>query len=179
MGYCYEWKGGSRLLCCDVCGTSGGVRKVRCPAGYCPAVAMCEACRKDPAKMAELKAYHVEADCAGNSARFDAERAAVAALQAAGEYVFCASSYEDGSDRTQVRCWFRKTDGEPTKVLVVSAALRETFEATTTYASALTAKANAAIVRAAELADSLVQGAPTQDERERVQVAAHRLWSLT
>lgn len=138
MGFCYDASTGQ--LVCDNCGTHGGCRRVKCPAGWCQATALCPACRKDPAVKAKMASYHVESDCAGSAAKFDAEQGAVAALQAAGEYVFCASSYEDGSDRKKVRCWFRKVDGEPTKVLVVSAAVRETFGRLTTYTEAVAAK---------------------------------------
>ena len=41
MGCVYEIRGGRRLLCCDVCGHAGGVRRVSCRYGYCPATAMC------------------------------------------------------------------------------------------------------------------------------------------
>ena len=43
MGYCYTREG---LLCCDSCGNAGGVRKARCPFGYCPPPALCVECRK-------------------------------------------------------------------------------------------------------------------------------------
>ncbi len=39
MGYCYDQH---KRLCCDVCNTAGGVRKVRCPVNYCQAYACCQ-----------------------------------------------------------------------------------------------------------------------------------------
>jgi len=43
MGYCYS-NGGA--LACDVCGVSGGVRKVKCPFGWCQPAALCAGCKK-------------------------------------------------------------------------------------------------------------------------------------
>ncbi len=44
MGYCYDSGG---LLCCDVCSNSGGVRKHRCPFGWCQAIALCSHCLEE------------------------------------------------------------------------------------------------------------------------------------
>lgn len=41
MGFCYDFGG---LLCCDLCNSSGGVRKKPCPYGYCQKTAYCPAC---------------------------------------------------------------------------------------------------------------------------------------
>lgn len=131
MGFCYQMSGGRKLLCCDVCGTAGGVRKQRCPAGYCPAVAVCPACRAKPETMARLRAYHVDNDCAGASARFAAAEAAVATAQANGAHTFCASVYDD-STRQTVRCWFRNAAGDE-KEAVVTNAVRDTLTRTSTY----------------------------------------------
>lgn len=48
MGFSYSInpRTGRQSLACDFCGTSGGVRKIRCPYGYCQAWATCPACRK-------------------------------------------------------------------------------------------------------------------------------------
>ena len=40
-------------------------------------------------------------------------------------------------------------------------------------------EAEAALVAAAEVAESLVERKTTQDNRERVQIIASRLWNLT
>lgn len=128
MGYCTDSRG---RLCCDVCGHAGGCRRVPCPAGYCPATVMCEACRKNPDVRARDRAHHVEADCAGSAARFAAEKATVDALKAAGEYVFCASVYVAGVG-SDVRCWFRGASGE-SKELVVSKAVRKSLNRFSTY----------------------------------------------
>lgn len=55
MGYCYC--GGK--LCCDVCGDYGGVRKYRCPFGWCQKVALCPKCKREHPEYTS-KAYHRE-----------------------------------------------------------------------------------------------------------------------
>ena len=44
MGYSYDM---SNRLACDMCSKSGGVRKHKCPFGYCPPLAMCADCARD------------------------------------------------------------------------------------------------------------------------------------
>jgi len=44
MGFCYDSHG---RLCCDLCGSSGGVRKVRCPVNWCSPIAVCPKCRTE------------------------------------------------------------------------------------------------------------------------------------
>jgi hypothetical protein len=136
MGYSYDAR--TRRLCCDSCGAADGTtRRRNCPAGYCPAYAMCASCWTDPEKRAAFKSYHVEQDCAGSMARAAAEWAEVAAAKATGAYVFCASVYAD-STRETVRCWFRNSS-DRTKELVVPLAVRETLTRTSTYDAALAA----------------------------------------
>lgn len=84
MGYSYQ---GGRL-CCDVCGTAGA-RKVRCPAGYCQAIAQCPTCRKDPTVQARILASHK--DCGRLHAEFVAKEARAAALLQAGAHLRCAA----------------------------------------------------------------------------------------
>lgn len=43
MGYVYEY--GTNRLVCDGCGRTGGVRKVKCPVGWCPPPALCASCK--------------------------------------------------------------------------------------------------------------------------------------
>ena len=66
MGYCYDHK---NRLCCDVCGTSGGVRKYKCPFGYCQPIAACEKCRKDKRHLF-LKPYHQANGCETGHQKF-------------------------------------------------------------------------------------------------------------
>jgi len=66
MGYSYDQTG---RLCCDNCGRSGGVRKIRCPFGWCPAPAYCPECRQ---LMREYltKEYHRKNGCEEQSMEF-------------------------------------------------------------------------------------------------------------
>ena len=69
MGYCYDSK---NRLCCDVCGTAGGVRKIKCPVGYCQSIATCQSatCK------AKVKALD-HSDCHKQVARHKAELAVI------------------------------------------------------------------------------------------------------
>ena len=58
MGYCYY----GRQLCCDVCGNPGGVRKHRCPFGWCPAIALCPKCKREHPEYTSKK-FHREHGC--------------------------------------------------------------------------------------------------------------------
>lgn len=146
MGFSYQVEGVRRVLCCDVCEHAGGVRKQKCPHGWCQATALCEGCRKSPEVRAKLAASH--AGCAAASAKFAAEQATTAALQASGEYVFCASVYADSTHET-VKVWFRGATGE-TKETVVTAALREQFTSTTTYSEVIKARMSESLCRGYE-----------------------------
>lgn len=90
MGYCYTIVGGARLLVCDNCDAHGGVCKVACKYGYCPANALCAACRKDPALKARVADY-CETNCKAASERMAAVAAAEAAALKAGELIFCSA----------------------------------------------------------------------------------------
>lgn len=59
MGYSYDWRG---RLCCDHCGESGGVRKIKCPFGWCPPAALCPDCRVKH-KDRLTKAHHRARGC--------------------------------------------------------------------------------------------------------------------
>ena len=65
MGYSYDMQ---NRLCCDTCNAVGGVRKIKCPFGYCPALAMCPTCRKDKANLMS-EAHHKENGCEVGHAR--------------------------------------------------------------------------------------------------------------
>lgn len=134
MGYCYQVSGGTRLLCCDVCGHAGGCRKVACKYGYCQAKAMCERHRKDPATKAAQR-EHCETHCKPAAAEFAAEQAAVAAVLATGAHAFCAAL----NDGDAVKVWFRNAGGE-SKELRVTSAVYETLTRTSTYDDALMAR---------------------------------------
>ena len=66
MGYSYRknYATGRLELCCDICGKSGGVRKYHCPFGYCPPIAACQECRKNPEHKHHFsKKFHREHGC--------------------------------------------------------------------------------------------------------------------
>lgn len=98
MGYCTDNQG---RLCCDICGRAGGVRRVRCPFGYCPSCAACPECRKTHKQKfsaANHRAHGCEAKH-NECVRRDEERAA---LLRAGRLVRCAAV----SDGPGVKVWF-------------------------------------------------------------------------
>jgi hypothetical protein len=87
MGYCYEaYKGKCGRLCCDLCGNAGGVRKVRCPFGYCQAIAACPACRKAHPEVFS-KAKHRERGCEAAHLKFNVDLMNKMALLADGAYI--------------------------------------------------------------------------------------------
>ena len=124
MGYCYDTRTGQ--LVCDSCGIHGGVRRVKCKYGYCPALALCASCRKNPEIKTERAAF-CDANCKEAAARFAALDAAIKEALDSGHYVFCSSVYAKGSDRTEVEMTFRNADGDY-RTLVVPMAVRERFE---------------------------------------------------
>jgi hypothetical protein len=71
MGYSYDRATGR--LCCDNCGMDGGVRKRRCPAGWCPPWALCPACWTRDDIRARWKGAH--ATCQASSDEFAAKEA--------------------------------------------------------------------------------------------------------
>lgn len=108
MGYSYERTStGHRALCCDICGKAGGVRKQKCPFGYCQAVAACPECRK--AKATELRHYHVTNECEKKHNEFQATEKRKTDLIASGAPVRCSAlQYNDPS---MVHVLFRTRDG--------------------------------------------------------------------
>lgn len=128
MGYSYDSRTGQ--LVCDSCGTHGGVRRVKCKYGYCPANALCAACRKNPTIKAQVR-EHCETNCKPAAAEFAAREAAIAALQAQGEYTFCSALSEpDG----WVKVWFRGAAGD-TKEAIVERGVYGLLTRTSTFAS--------------------------------------------
>jgi hypothetical protein len=87
MGYCYEaYKGKRGRLCCDLCGNAGGVRKIRCPFGYCQATAACPACRKAHPEVFS-KATHQNRGCEAAHLKFKADMRERETLLASGAYI--------------------------------------------------------------------------------------------
>lgn len=107
MGYSYTVTAdGRELLDCDVCGNSGGVRKIRCPFGYCQAIAICPKCRAEHPEYVS-KAGHKEQGCERRHEAFMAEREKEARLIAEGRFVRCAALQHNG----RVKVCFRGKDG--------------------------------------------------------------------
>mgnify|MGYP007017464987 CR=1 FL=1 len=87
MGYCYD---NHNILCCDICGHSGGVRKYRCPWNYCSPTAACPECRKKhPDKFG--KKYHRAHGCEKHHLEHYAWENERIALLTAGKAVRCSA----------------------------------------------------------------------------------------
>ena len=86
MGYSYS----RGLLCCDICGKTGGVKKYRCPFGYCQAVAACPTCRKNHTKTFG-KAFHREMGCERRHQEFRQHEQERDDMIAAGGAVRCSA----------------------------------------------------------------------------------------
>lgn len=113
MGFSYV----GRRLACDMCGKAGGCRKVRCPFGSCPSVAVCPRCRKTR-DVRLTKAYHRDhLGCERFAAHCAAEDAKREALLDAGKYLR-VSAYGPTGD---VKVWFRNKAGDEKALLVPSA----------------------------------------------------------
>jgi hypothetical protein len=103
MGYSYQ----GRQLCCDVCGKVGGVRKVRCPFGYCQAVAICPACKKEHPEYVS-KEGHRKMGCDVKHDEFMREQAKRADIIARGGLLRVAAL----SHGAMVKVIFKGRDGD-------------------------------------------------------------------
>ncbi len=103
MGYCYDMK---MRLCCDLCGQAGGVRKHRCPHGYCPSPALCAACKKIVAADGRWKKAHITCK-AGHDAMVARDRHQQELLDA-GFFVRCSAM---SADNGQVQVLFENKAG--------------------------------------------------------------------
>lgn len=113
MGYCYTADG---KLCCDVCDHSGGVRKFRCPFGYCQAVALCPKCKHEHPEYV-TKAFHRKQGCEKNHNEFARQEAERASLIERGQFVRTSALWHpqrpgdnikvifQGRDRTSKAFW--------------------------------------------------------------------------
>lgn len=106
MGYSYV--GGS--LCCDFCDMPGGVRKYRCPFGYCQALAACPPCRKTHARVFTKEA-HRELGCEKYHEEFVARQALEKLLLAKGQAVRCSALSIKHNGKDVVHVLFKKADG--------------------------------------------------------------------
>lgn len=108
MGYCYSFEG---LLCCDICGKTGNVRKVKCPFGWCQSIAACPDCRKSHSHEFG-KAAHQALGCEKYSKDFDAKERLKDQLMASGQAVRCSAlSSPTDSDPERVHVLFRTASG--------------------------------------------------------------------
>ena len=108
MGYSYERTStGHKALCCDICGKAGGVRKIKCPFGYCQAVATCSDCKKTKAE--ELRQHHITNRCEELHNKFQAEEKRKADLIASGKPVRCSAL--QFNDPSMVHVLFQMKDG--------------------------------------------------------------------
>ena len=83
MGYCTDQHG---RLCCDFCGQSGGVKRRRCPFGYCQSVACCtrQECRD---KLKDYRKKHCRTSCKKGHAEFVAMQEEKQRLLQAGKWL--------------------------------------------------------------------------------------------
>lgn len=88
MGYCYESSTGR--LCCDVCDHAGGVRKFRCPFGWCQAIALCPECRRKHPEYVSAET-HRQAGCEKRHQEFAEHEDQRKALIEFGEFVRCSA----------------------------------------------------------------------------------------
>ena len=103
MGYCYDHDG---RLCCDICSRSGGVRRHKCPFGWCPPIAVCPECRSEH-KHLFTKAHHRKNGCEVRSEIFNRQQRSRQVLIEQGYYVRCAALRVDD----QVHVLFQGKDG--------------------------------------------------------------------
>lgn len=92
MGYSFDRATGQ--LCCDACGDHGGVRKRKCPFGYCPADALCAACAKKHADKIS-KAAHRARGCESGHQEYEANRAREQAIIDGGGWLRIAALTKD------------------------------------------------------------------------------------
>lgn len=127
MGYSYAVVSGhkSNLLCCDVCGTAGGVRKHKCPFNWCQAIALCPACHKAHPEYTSVETHQ---GCESAHAKFHAQEQHKRDLLAAGKAVRCsASSWSVAAKMLPngVHVLFKDANGNVTAYVMTA----ETYEA--------------------------------------------------
>jgi len=103
MGHSYS----NGLLCCDICGYAGGVKRYPCPFGYCKRVAACEKCRKMHTKQFSKK-HHRTHKCEANSIAFNEKIQKETNMITAGKPVRCSAKT---IDTDTVHVLFRTTQG--------------------------------------------------------------------
>lgn len=104
MGYSYISAG---ALCCDYCGSSQGVKRYKCPFGYCPATAACPDCRSKHAEKLSRAAHDT---CRILDEVYRNRNAETVARTAAGEFLRCSALAVRFTARS-VRVLFRGAAG--------------------------------------------------------------------
>ena len=87
MGYSYTL---SNKLCCDICGKSGGVRKYKCPFGWCPPSALCPICKTEHKHLVS-KVWHRKKGCEKHAIQFQKEQQLKQDLLNQGKYLRCSA----------------------------------------------------------------------------------------
>ena len=105
MGYSYDGQG---RLCCDSCGRSGGVRKIRCPFGWCQSAALCPDCRSNKHRSWLTKELHRQLGCEAGAAEARQRAAEQQALFDSGNYVRTSALGHNG----RVKVLFRNAAGD-------------------------------------------------------------------
>ena len=114
MGYITDMNG---RLCCDFCGTSGGVRRTRCPHNYCQRVAICPACRKEGKRKEFLQFDNGHESCRVAVERMRRRDDLESALLEQGYWVL-TSAHRVGDG--QVEAWLRNRHGRERSIVVPS-----------------------------------------------------------
>ncbi len=104
MGYCYDARTGA--LACDICDHSGGVRKFKCPFGWCQAIAICPECK---AKHPELvtKAYHRKRGCEEQHIKYERLGKERTAMIAAGKFIRSSALWHPKRPGLNVKVFFQ------------------------------------------------------------------------
>ena len=120
MGYGYD---SNRRLVCDHCGTSGGVRRRKCPytvssasrpgdrahsLPYCPAPALCAPCYLS---LGGLRGVHGDSCAEGARASQDREDAKQARLATGDYHVVCRYGTWEDMPKTHIRAVYQNRRG--------------------------------------------------------------------
>jgi hypothetical protein len=108
MGYSYDASG---KLCCDICDDSGGVRKYRCPFGWCQPIALCPKCKHEHPEYTS-KEWHREHGCEKAMIQVKQEETKKQQMLAAGKLLRCAALWHPDRKDRKVKVIFRNGDKE-------------------------------------------------------------------
>jgi len=95
-------------LVCDVCGHAGGVRKRRCPYGYCKPTAICPACWEKP-EIKKMMSKEKHQDCKAYAEKWEKTKQRESEILQSGAFVRCSAL----NHKTYgVHVIFRNKDGQ-------------------------------------------------------------------